>query len=305
MYNSIRILQPVDPRISHRLKNVRQAFGRLSLGLSTACLCSVLMGTLAQNVSAESNTPEAAPDTQKTQVNTAPPDLMEKLTQIDLAANQQDLSKLIGFYSPEFMSGDGLNRQILQQVIATFWQNYQDLSYQTELVNWEKNAQGYVAETKTTITGTQTLEQGPVQLQSTLHARQHWVGDQITKQDILAERSQLSSGRKPPKVQINLPQEVGVGEKFEFDVIVDEPLGNNPLLGLALEEPITAQSYLNQPDLKLELLPAGGLFKVGTAGNKPTSEWISAILVQDGGMTIISQRLNVVLQKQPAKRSRK
>jgi len=264
-----------------------------------------LIGTLARDVSAESNAPEAVPENQEPQVNTAPPDLSEKLTQIDLAANQQDLSKLIGFYSPEFMSGDGLNRQTLQQVIATFWQNYQDLSYQTELVNWEKNAQGYVVETKTTITGTQTLEQGPVQLQSTLHARQHWVGDQITKQDILAERSQLSSGPKPPKVQINLPQEVGVGEKFEFDVIVDEPLGNNPLLGLALEEPITAQSYLNQPDLKLELLPAGGLFKVGTAGNKPTSEWISAILVQDGGMTIISQRLKVVLQKQPAKRSRK
>lgn len=98
---------------------------------------------------------------------------------------------------------------------------------------------------------------------------------------------------------------MAVGEKFEFDVIVDEPLGDNPLLGLALEEPITMQSYLNQPELKLELLPAGGLFKVGTAGTKPTGEWISAILVQDGGMTIISQRLNVVLSKTSAEQSRK
>ena len=143
-------------------------------------------------------------------------------------------------------------------MITAFWQDYKDLAYKTELVAWEKNVQGYVVETKTTITGTQTLEQGPVKLQSTLHARQHWVGKQITKQDILAEHSQLTSGSKPPEVQVNLPKEVAVGETFEFDVIVDEPLGDNPLLGLALEEPITMQNYLKQPQLKLELLPAGG-----------------------------------------------
>ncbi len=260
------------------------------------------MVALPQFAYAESVAPDI---TQLEAATDAPVALTEQLAQVDLAANQRDLSKLIGFYSPTFTSGDGLNRKTLKQVIATFWEDYPDLSYKTELLTWEKKAQGFVVETKTTIIGTQTLDQGPVKLQSTLHSRQHWVGQQITKQEILAEQSKLTSGRKPPKVQVNLPQEVGVGEKFEFDVIVDEPLGANPLLGLALEEPITMENYLNQPELKLELLPAGGLFKVGTAGNKPTSEWISAILVQEGGMTIISQRLNVVPKSKSAKQSRK
>lgn len=305
MHNSIRTLPSIVSQLGRPLKTVRPSFGQLGLGLSTAWLCTLAMGALPQAADAETTTPTPVQNAQPDAANAAPTALAEQIAQVDMAANQQDLTKLVGFYSPNFTSGDGLNRQTLKQVIATFWEDYQDLSYKTELVAWEKNAQGYIVETKTTITGTQTLEQGPVKLQSTLHSRQHWVDQQITKQDILAERSQLTSGRKPPKVQVNLPQEVGVGEKFEFDVIVDEPLGDNPLLGLALEEPITMENYLNQPELKLELLPAGGLFKVGTAGNKPTSEWISAILVQDGGMTIISQRLNVVPKSKSAKQSRK
>ncbi|WP_299415316.1 nuclear transport factor 2 family protein [Acaryochloris sp. IP29b_bin.148] len=304
MYNSIRILQSIAPT-GHQGRTVRQSWGRLGLGVSTACLCSLAMGAWPQSAKAESVAPAPAQDAQIETAPQAPAALTEQLAQVDMAANQQDLAKLIGFYSPNFASGDGLTRATLKQVVAQFWEDYQDLSYKTELVAWEKNTQGYVVETKTTITGTQTLAQGPVKLQSTLHSRQHWVGQQITKQEILSEQSKLTSGRKPPKVQINLPQEVEVGKQFEFDVIVDEPLGNNPLLGLALEEPITMKNYLNQPKLKLELLPAGGLFKVGTAGNKPTSEWISAILVQDGGMTIISQRLNVIPKNQSTKQSRK
>ena len=295
MYNSIRILQSVTPQAARPLPMIRLSFSQLGMGLSAFCLCSLGMGGLPQSVYAES----VAPDIAQASAD-APAALTEQIAQVDMAANQKDLAKLIGFYSSNFVSDDGLNRKTLEQVIAAFWEDYQDLSYKTELVAWEKNAQGFIIETQTTITGTQTLDQGPVNLQSTLRSRQHWVGQQITQQEILAEQSKITSGQKPPKVQVNLPQEVGVGEKFEFDVIVDEPLGDNPLLGLALEEPITMENYLKQPELKLELLPAGGLFKVGTAGNKPMGEWISAILVQDGGMTIISQRLNVVPKNKSA-----
>ena len=298
MYNSIHSLLSAHRPSQDRYRPIRQ----IGLRLSAACLCSLSMGLWPQQAFAESMAPDSA---QVDSSAAAPAVLTDTLAQVDSVANQQDLPTLMGFYSPNFISGDGLNRKALKQVITAFWQDYQDLSYKTELISWEKNAQGYIVETKTTITGTQTLDQGAVKLQSTLHSRQHWVGNQITKQDILAERSQLTSGRKPPKIQVNLPEEVGVGEKFEFDVIVDEPLGDSPLLGLALEEPITMKNYLKQPQLKLELLPAGGLFKVGTAAKKPTSEWISAVLVQDGGITIISQRLNVVLQKKQVGQSRK
>lgn len=168
MYNSICILQPLGPQASRRLKRPRRSLGQFGLGLSTACLCSLALGALPQSAYAESAASDAVQDAQVDAAPTAPPALTEKLAQVDMAANQQDLSKLIGFYSPNFTSGDGLNRKALQQVIAKFWQDYQDLAYTTELIAWEKTAQGYVVETKTTITGTQTLDQGPVKLESTL-----------------------------------------------------------------------------------------------------------------------------------------
>lgn len=301
MYNSIRFLQSADLQLVHSAQARPRSLSWMGLGLSTLCVCSLSVGIGFQPAVAESvRLKPSAP----TQPKAAPRALMDKLAEVDLVANQKDLPKLMRFYSNNFVNGDGLNREALKQVIAAFWQDYPSLTYKTQLVAWKQDAQGgYITETKTTITGTQSIDQGSVQLESTLHARQHWVGAQITKQEILAEHSQLKSGSKPPQIKVNLPQEVAVGEKFDFDVIVADPLGDHPLLGLAVEEPVNLQNYMKQPPLKLELLPAGGLFKVGTAADKPTSEWISAILVQDGGMTIISHRLNVVPKKSPAQQS--
>jgi len=62
---------------------------------------------------------------------------------------------------------------------------------------------------------------------------------------------------------MNLPQQVKVGQQYSFDAIVQEPLGDY-LVGAAIEEPIQADKYFN-PTVELELLPAGGLFKVGRA----------------------------------------
>jgi hypothetical protein len=104
----------------------------------------------------------------------------------------------------------------------------------------------------------------------------------------------MTSGKKPPQVEFRLPQQVKVGEKYAFDAIVKEPLGNNFLLGTAMEETIKPNKYLNPTPVNLELLSTGGLFKTGTAPLKPVNQWISAVIVRDDGVTMITQRLKVV-----------
>ncbi|HEY9845599.1 MAG TPA: hypothetical protein V6D03_05315, partial [Candidatus Caenarcaniphilales bacterium] len=116
----------------------------------------------------------------------------------------------------------------------------------------------------------------------------------ITRQEILAEHSELTSGAKPPVVELNLPKQVKVGQDYSFDAIVKEPLGESLLLGAALEEPISPKNYLSQAQIKLEALPAGGIFKLGKAPAQASNQWISAVLVREDGMTLISQRLQVV-----------
>ncbi|MEN9255204.1 MAG: hypothetical protein Q6K14_09760, partial [Gloeomargarita sp. GMQP_bins_44] len=81
--------------------------------------------------------------------------------------------------------------------------------------------------------------------------------------------------------------------QYEFDVIVQEPLQDDQLLGTAVAEPVQPTQLLDHPRLKLEVLSAGGLFKTGQAPPTPGSQWLSAVLVRQGGITIITRRLRI------------
>ena len=72
-----------------------------------------------------------------------------------------------------------------------------------------------------------------------------------------------------------------------------EPIGNRYLLGAAVEEGVTATDFFTGRPLELELLAAGGLFKIGEAPSTPDSRWVSALLVRDDGLTVITRRLQV------------
>ena len=62
-----------------------------------------------------------------------------------------------------------------------------------------------------------------------------------------------------------LPERVVPGEDYGFDAIVQEPLGERYLLGAALDEGTTAEDIFTPRPIDLELLSAGGLFKLGDA----------------------------------------
>lgn len=224
----------------------------------------------------------------------APPQLTNLLTQIDAAANQRDVNAVMQFYSPNFTHSDGLTRQSMEQALTQLWQRYPQLRYQTQLQSWKAEGNAIVVTTITNITGAQSADNRNIALNSTIESRQRFEGQTIVRQDVLAERSQLTAGAKPPTVNVNLPQQVKVGQQYNFDAVVQEPLGGDYLLGAALEEPIKPENYLNPTPVNLELLSSGGLFKVGRAPIRPDNRWISAILIRGDGMTLITQRLQVV-----------
>lgn len=226
----------------------------------------------------------------------APPELQATLNQIDAAASQGDLEAVMQFYSPEFTHADGLTYETMQQALTAFWERYPDLTYQTAVTSWEADGDAIVAETVTTITGTQQAEGRTFRLNATISSRQRFVGQQMVSQEILTERSQVTSGENPPTVTVNLPEQVTTGQEYPFDAIVTEPLGDRILLGTALEEPVGPDGYLTPATLDLDLLPAGGLFKVGQAPDTPESRWISAIIIREDGITELTQRLRVVGQ---------
>lgn len=225
---------------------------------------------------------------------TAPPQFNNLLAQIDAAANKHDVKSVMQFYAPNFTHSDGLTRQSMEKALTQLWQRYPQLKYQTQLQSWKPEGNAIVAETVTNITGAQLVDSRNMVFNATIKSQQRFEGGKIVRQEILSERSQLSAGAKPPTVNVKLPQQVKVGQQYNFDAIVQEPLGDDYLLGAAIEEPVRPENYLNPTSVELELLPAGGLFKVGRVPAQSDDRWVSAVLIRGDGMTMVTQRLNVV-----------
>ncbi|MEH2088045.1 nuclear transport factor 2 family protein [Nostoc sp.] len=230
---------------------------------------------------------------QATTPQNAPADLKNLLTQVDTAASRGDVKGVLQFYSSNFTHGDGLNLQTLEKSLISLWQRYPKLQYSTKLLSSKPEANGIIAETETKITGLPS-NTNKLALNATIKSRQRIEGGKIVRQDILSERTLLTSGSKPPQIDFKLPQQVLVGQKYNFDAIVQEPLGDDFLLGTALEESIQPDKFLNPTPVDLQLLTSGGLFKVGQAPSTPGSQWVSAVILRGNGMTMVTQRLQVV-----------
>lgn len=224
---------------------------------------------------------------------TAPPELTNVLEQIEAAANAQDLDGVMQFYGSEFTNTDGFNREQLSQALEQLWRQYPQVNYRLELQSWEQSGGTLTAETITHLEGTGINYGRTLTLESAVRSRQQFAAGQVISQEILSERNQFSSGQNPPDVTLVLPEETEAGETFNFDAIVQEPLGDRLLLGAAIDEGVTAEDFFVARPLNLELLSAGGLFKVGTTPDQPDDRWISAVLIREDGTTVISQRLRV------------
>ncbi|MBD2329968.1 nuclear transport factor 2 family protein [Alkalinema sp. FACHB-956] len=251
----------------------------------------------------------------------SPQDVMN---QLDAASSRKDVKAVMQFYSPNFSNSDGLNTQSLEKSLTQLWQQYPNLTYRTEVKSATPVSTGMQVETTTYVTGKQERNGQQWTITSTLRARQRFQGDRIVRQEILAEQTVLTLGEKPPTVKINLPETVVVGQKFNFEAIVQEPVGDDFLMGTIVSETVQptlfasqktmqiefpsiaellSERELNRPQstpptvqrLKLQRLRAGGFFKQAQAAKMPETRWISAVLARhDAGITIATQRLRVV-----------
>lgn len=182
----------------------------------------------------------------------------------------------------------------LEDSTQAFWDRFDALNYSTEIIGWESDGDDWTVQTLTTVIGLDVIGNRSGRLEATVESRQQFEDGVLVEQTILSEESQITLGDNSPIVDVNLAEQVGVGESFSFDAIVLEPLGNRILLGTAFDEPVDVDGYLNPAVITLDLLSAGGLFKVGVAPAEVGDRWISAVVVRDDGITALTRRLQVV-----------
>jgi hypothetical protein len=231
------------------------------------------------------------------QSSTPPAALTTLLSDMDKAANSQNPKSVTDLLSANFTHSDGLTRQTLQEALAALWKRYPDLTYRTDVKSWRPQGNGFIAETVTTMTGTQKEGDREFKLDATLEIRHTIENQKIVRQEVLNERNQITSGSKPPLLKVNLPDQVNGGQEFSFDAIVQEPLGDDLLLGAAIEESVKPTGYLNSTTANLEPLNSGGIFKVGRAPTNSENHWLSAVVVRYDGITMVTQRLRIIGRK--------
>lgn len=226
--------------------------------------------------------------------DTAPAAVTQDLAALDRAASAENLDEVLQYYDRNFLHGDGWTRSDIKQSLESLWDRFDGLRYTTELLSWDELNGQVITETRTQIQGTEVTGKRTLALDSELHLKQYWSGNKIVREEVLAEQSLLSSGDAPPTLVVNLPPTVQVNSSFNFDVIVMEPLGDDLLLGGILDEPVREETFIDPSQMDLEPILAGGLFKVGRAPAVRDTRWISAVIVRKGGMTFVTQRLQVV-----------
>lgn len=253
----------------------------LFLFATTLALTSPIVSTSARAATAE----------------TAPPDLLNIITALDTAANSRDINAVMQLYAPQFQHSDGLNKDKLRESLQELWQRYKQIQYRTELTRWERKDDSYAAETVTTVQGVKGQGASDFKLEAKLISTQVYKNIngkwQVVSQSIVTEKSSLTSGEKPPKVDLRLPENIGVGRQFSLDAVMPEPLGTSLLLGAVIDESVSPGNYFKDTTVDLEPLKAGGVFKIGQASYSPGDRWISVVLVREDGITIASQRLRV------------
>ncbi len=123
-------------------------------------------------------------------------------------------------------------------------------------------------------------------------------GTRINGQTVLRERSLLRSGDKPLPVSLLIPDAVLTGQRYDVDVIFDDPLdGALSAGGIAAITP-QQQATMASPSMELGALGGGGLFKIVQAPLSPGSQTWAVLLVHPDGIVSATKRVRVVADRQ-------
>ncbi len=153
------------------------------------------------------------------------------------------------------------------------------------------------ATTEINVTGSR--EEGPYRFR--FEARQQLVlgasGSRFNSQELIRESSLLRSGDNDLKVSLLIPDAVLTGQSYDLDVVFDEPLDGAVVAGAI--KPVSPGELLRlqTPDLQLEALGGGGLFKSVQAPFQPGSQTWAVLLVHPKGIVAASKQVRVVADR--------
>ncbi len=146
---------------------------------------------------------------------------------------------------------------------------------------------------------TGTRQQGPSLFR--LDGQQRLVldtdGRRFSAQTVLREATIVNSSDGPLPVSLLIPDAVLTGQRYDLDVIFDEPLDGAYVAGGLTALSQTQVALMESPTIELSALGAGGLFKTVQAPYKPGTQMWAVLLVHPRGVVSATKLVRVVADK--------
>lgn len=119
-------------------------------------------------------------------------------------------------------------------------------------------------------------------------------GQRITSQNLLREQTILRSGDSDLPVSLLIPDAVLTGQRYDVDVIFDDPLQGALVAGGIRALSSQQVAAMESPTVELAAMGGGGLFKTVQAPYSPGSQTWAVLLVHPRGVISATKRVRVV-----------
>lgn len=119
-------------------------------------------------------------------------------------------------------------------------------------------------------------------------------GQRISGQNLLREQTILRSGDSDLPVSVLIPDAVLTGQRYDIDVIFDDPLDGALVAGGIRGLSSQQVAAMESPAVELAAMGGGGLFKSVQAPYTPGSQTWAVLLVHPRGVISATKRVRVV-----------
>ena len=210
-----------------------------------------------------------------------------QLQALESALNGSDAAALKGLLA----DGPGIDASLLERRWSALRQQFPDARWQLTAgtptqkgqptINLRVIGSRVVGNVSYRLTGDQLLE-----LRSD--------GQRITGQNLLREQSILRSGDSDLPVSLLIPDAVLTGQRYDIDVIFDDPLEGALVAGGLRALSSQQVAAMESPTVELAAMGGGGLFKSVQAPYSPGSQTWAVLLVHPRGVISATKRVRVV-----------
>ena len=122
-------------------------------------------------------------------------------------------------------------------------------------------------------------------------------GGRVVGQTVLREQTVVSSGQQELPVTLQIPDAVLTGQRYDLDVVIDEPLDGAVIAGGLMALTSSQTKAMETPRLELGALGGGGLFKTVQAPYTPGEQTWAVLLVHPKGIVTATKRVRVVADR--------